>query len=71
MLNIFDIGEILITKKGYRRYVMTELPEYLSRPKIEKDYFKSLIKNTELSNSRHGKYWRFKNNVVHIPNFMK
>lgn len=72
MLNTFSMDEILITKKGYRHYVMAELPERLIRPKEQDQKFKNLIKSTIQKESKFGKYWTFdESKVSYIPPFMQ
>lgn len=44
MLNIFHLDEIKITKKGYRQFVMTNLPSDLVRPKEQKKNVSGIIK---------------------------
>lgn len=72
MLNIFSMDEIQITKKGYRHYIMTDLPDYLVRPKAQDEMFKELIKNTIQKENQFGKYWTFdESRVSYTPPFMQ
>jgi len=59
LLNIFSLDEILIIKKGYSHFVMTELPEHLVRPKEQEIIFKNLIRNTIQKENYFGKHWAF------------
>lgn len=72
LLNIFFLDEILITKKGYRHFVMTDLPKHLIRPKEQEYIFKNLIKNTIQKENEYGKFWAFnETKVSYVPPFMK
>ncbi|MDR0969995.1 MAG: hypothetical protein LBM67_05610 [Lentimicrobiaceae bacterium] len=64
LLNIFSIDEILITKKGYKHYEMTDLPEHLVRPKEQEEMFKNILKNTIERENEYGKYWSIDENKV-------
>ncbi|MEZ4906061.1 MAG: hypothetical protein R2771_00030 [Saprospiraceae bacterium] len=57
LLNIFSIDEIFITKKGFRRYSFSKIPEHLIRTKEQEKVFKDLLKNTIEKESNLGKYW--------------
>lgn len=71
MLNIFSLDEILITKKGYRHFIMTDLPEHLIRPKEQEAIFKNLLKNIIQKENELGKYWAFdESNVSYKPPFL-
>jgi len=72
MLNIFSLDEIFITKKGYKRFVMTDLPEHLIRPKEQETIFQNLIKNTKQKENIFGKYWVIdETQASYIPSFMQ
>ncbi|MBN2892073.1 MAG: hypothetical protein JXL97_09415 [Bacteroidales bacterium] len=72
MLNIFSLDEILITKKGFRQYVLVELPKHLIRPKEQENIFKNLIKHTIQKENEYGKYWAIdETNVSYISPFLK
>jgi len=59
MLNTFHLDEIKITKKGYRQFVMTDLPSDLERTKEQNKTFKDLLKNMTEKREYFGKYWEF------------
>jgi hypothetical protein len=72
MLNIFSLEEIFITKKGYRQYVLDELPKHLIRTKEQENIFKNLIKNTIQKNNEYGKYWAIdETSVSYMSPFLK
>lgn len=72
LLNIFSLDEILITKKGYRHFVMTDLPEHLFRPKEQEDMFKNILKNTIETVNEYGKVWTIdETKVSYTPPFMQ
>jgi len=56
-LNIFSLDEILITKKGYKRFSMSDLEKELIRPKQQEMIFKNILKNTIQRENEMGKYW--------------
>ncbi len=64
LLNIFSIDEILITKKGYRNFVMSDLHEHLIRPKAQETIFRNLLKNLVSSENNFGKHWIIDENKV-------
>jgi len=71
MLNTFSMDEILIIKKGYRPFVMSDLPNHLIRPKEQEAIFKKLLKNTIQKENRFGKYWALnETRVSYKPTFM-
>ncbi len=57
MLNIFSIDEILITKKGYRLFVISDIPNDLVRPKEQEKKFKEIIMTSTLHENAYGKHW--------------
>ena len=59
MLNTFHLDEIKINKKGYRQFVMTDLPSDLERTKEQKKMFRDLLKNMTEKREYFGKYWEF------------
>ena len=59
MLNAFNLDEIKITKKGYRQFVMVDLPSDLVRTKEQKKMFMDLLKNMTEKREYFGKYWKF------------
>ena len=72
LLNIFFLDEILITKKGFRRFFMYDLQEHLKRPKKQEAIFKNILKNTIKKENEYGKYWAIdENNVSYTPLFMQ
>ena len=72
MLNIFSLDEIFITKKGYKQFVMTDLPDHLIRPKEQEAIFKDLIKHTIQKENEFGKYWAIdESSVSYIPSFLQ
>jgi hypothetical protein len=60
MLEYFPVDEIIITKKGYRRFTMLNLPKHLVRPKEESNFFAKLIKNTIQNKNEYGKFWEIR-----------
>jgi len=64
LLNIFSLDEILITKKGYKQYIMEDLPEHLLRPKEQDDMFRFVINNTKEMKNKFGKHWIIDENKV-------
>lgn len=64
MLNTFFLDEIKITKKGYRQFVMTDLPSDLERTKEQNKFFRDLIKNTIQKKDNYGKFWGFEKGKV-------
>jgi hypothetical protein len=72
LLNIFSLDEILITKKGYKHFVMTDLPDHLVRPKEQEVMFKNILKNTVQKENEYGKYWAIDiSKVSYTPPFMQ
>lgn len=72
ILNIFSMDEILITKKGYRHYIMTDLPIHLVRTKEQEVMFKNLLKNTFQKENEFGKFWAFdESKVSYNPPFLQ
>jgi len=57
MLNVFSIDEIRITSKGYRPYIMSDLPQHLVRSKSDELVFRDLIRNLRQEEYELGKYW--------------
>lgn len=72
LLNVFDLDEILIIKKGYsfivREYLENSAPK---RPIDQLLEFMSMLKHTIKITDETGTYWKFDRNQVHYkPSFM-
>ncbi len=59
LLDIFSLDEILIIKKGYRHYTLSDLPKHLIRTKEQEAVFKELLKNTNQIEDEYGKVYVF------------
>jgi len=72
LLNIFSTDEVFITKKGFRQFAFTNIPEHLIRSKEQEDLFKNLLKNTVEKRNDYGKYWVIdESKIKYIPPFLK
>lgn len=70
-LNIFMLDEIFITKKGYRQFSLTGLPEHLIQPKEKEEKFKFILKNTIAKENEFGKFFAIdESQVKYTPPFM-
>jgi len=71
MLNTFFLDEIKIIKKGYRQFLMTDLPESLKRNKEQNKLFRELLKNTDLKKDNSGNFWAFNKKAKYQSPIMK
>lgn len=70
-LNIFMLDEIFITKKGYRQFSLTGLPEHLIRSREQEEKFKFILKHTFIKENEFGKYFAIDDcKVKYTPTFM-
>ena len=70
-LNIFMLDEIFITKKGYRQFSLTGLPEHLIRAKEQEEKFKFILKHTIAKENEFGKFYAIdESQVKYTPPFM-
>lgn len=71
-LETFLLEDILITKKGYRQYVMHDLRPELIKTKEEELIFKSIIKYLEPGQNEYGKYWMINiQKTKYIPRILR
>ncbi len=72
LLNIFSTDEVFITKKGFRQFAFTNIPEHLIRSKEQEDLFKNLLKNTVEKRNDYGKYWVIdESKIKYTPPFLQ
>lgn len=72
MLNIFSLDEIFITKKGFRQFIFSNIPEHLVSPKEQEQVFKNLLSNIIELKSNFGKYMVIdENKVKYTPPFIQ
>lgn len=72
MLETFLLDEIQITKKGYRKNIITDIPDHLTRSQEQETMFKNIIKNTVQKVDENGKYWSIgENSASYVPPFLE
>ena len=64
LLDTFLIEDIYITKKGYRQFILNDLPNELKRPADLEQVFKSILKNTIEKRNEYGKYWTIVEGII-------
>jgi len=70
-LNIFNLDEIFITKKGYRLFSKADLDKDLIRTKEQDEMFRNILKNTIPKQYSYGKYCSIdESKVSYTPPFM-
>lgn len=73
LLNIFNLDEIMITKKGYDEYLNKKFKtEGTMQPEAKIGEFVSLLNNMIKVKDSRGTYWKFNTESVHYrPSFMR
>lgn len=71
MLNVFDLGEIIMIKKGYDSITRKYLDNNAPKPTDKLLELTSLLKHTIKYKDEKGSYWKFDDRQVHHkPPFM-
>jgi hypothetical protein len=71
LLDVFDLDEIAIKKKGYPQHLNDMINECTSIPQEELTLLKNLVKNT-VKHTNNGTYWKIDTEVINYkPLFMR
>lgn len=72
LLNVFNLDEIMITKKGYNEFLTDSFKKKgTKQPEAKMIEFAYMLKNTVKVKDGHGTYWKFDLNAINYkPPFM-
>jgi len=71
LLNVFDLDEILIIKKGYSQHLNRMIDDYTHRPIEETMILQNIVKHTK-KHTDNGSYWTIDSDIIdYKPPFMR